>query len=608
MLIMDNSENRDYYISKIVGRKIKNDKAELRLENQKILKLRRFVPVGERDTIEFIKKGYWARLPNNEKVRITPSWRWTTKLKSIPNFKIIIKEIDTKSELEGYEKLTQFHYRGNGGVGRRVPLIVKNTRWELPNVIGFIEISSSFLVNTARNKILNATFSDPERNIAWSKWTHQVQKKFGNAIARISRCVVYPELRGLGLSTVITEAAIKYTKERWHIGGLRPIFIEITAEMLRYWPFVEKCGFYYIGETEGNKHRAVEDMKYLVRKAMRASALPQGGGGIMSLQRSHATLLTEVMNNSKLSLNQILTYLRQSPEKLTDDEWVALHKVYRRPKPTYMVGLTEASQNFLKRRYRLGGIKKNLFPRNKKPQNPIFTIKGLSIEITSLPNSTGRARRVQEAFGIVSKQFSSSVVTNLDIELKTGEIVLISGPSGAGKSILLRAIRWLIGSGRKRGWLPEGFNVDCSEKTERVDVAWNRDVPLDKSPIELFDEYSIDESVRILALAGLAEAQLFVRQTKTLSLGQYYRLSLACAMARKADILLIDEFCEPLDQYTTVAVCRRLKKAANDLGMGIIVATAYPSKVVNFLNADKTLRLSSNGQNKWDESITDVVE
>ncbi|NNF97807.1 MAG: hypothetical protein HKM93_00370, partial [Desulfobacteraceae bacterium] len=286
------SDSSGSYVAKILDRRIKNDKAELRLDNQKTLKLRRFVPVGVRDTIECIKRRLWARLPNNEKVRITPSWKYRTQLDSVPNFNVIIKEIDTKDELDGYEQLTQFHYRGNGGVGRRLPLIAKSTQWELPEVIGFIEISSSFLVNTARNKILNATYSDSERGIAWSKWTHKIQKKYGNAIARISRCVVYPELRGLGLSTVITNAALKFTKERWHIGGLRPIFIEITAEMLRYWPFVENCGFYYIGETEGNQHRAAKDMKYLIGKTMQASKLPQGGGGIMSLQRSHAMLLT----------------------------------------------------------------------------------------------------------------------------------------------------------------------------------------------------------------------------------------------------------------------------------------------------------------------------
>lgn len=606
-MLINKDEDSETFVSKVLGRKPRNNKLEIRLENQKTVLLRRFAPVGKRDTIECIKGHYWAQLPNSEKVRITPSWKWKTFLPAIPELEIIIKEIDTQDELDGYEQLTQFHYRGNGGVGRRIPLIAKSIHWELPNVIGFIEISTSFLVNTARSKILNAPFSDQKRKIAWSKWDHKVQKKFGNAIARISRCVVYPELRGLGLSNIITEAAMKFCRERWHIGGLRPIFLEITAEMLRYWPFVENCGFFYIGETEGNQHRAAKDMKYLLSRAMKAAKLPQGGGGIMSLQRSHAMLLSEIMNKSGLTLNQIVTYLKQSPEKLADDEWVALHKVYRRPKPTYMVGLTEASNSFLKRRHRLGGNLKqdSQLPKNRH-KDQIFNIEGLGLEISSKPSSTGRARRVQEAFGIVSKEFSSKVVNCLNISINSGEIILVSGPSGAGKSVLLRSIRWLIGAGRKRGRLPDGFNLKCLKKTKRIDVAWTKNVPLEKSPIELFDKLSIEESIRILALAGLAEAQLFVRPIRTLSLGQYYRLSLATALSTKPDLLLLDEFCEPLDQYTTVAVCKRIKKAAQEFSMGIIVATAYPRKVLTCLRPSKILLLSSNGKNKWVDTLANL--
>ena len=210
-------------------------------------------------------------------------------------------------------------------MGRCVPLIAKIDMWDLPNVVGFIELSSTFIVNTARSRFLNAQFVDKERGFAWQRWDREVAKAFSNSIVRISRCVVYPELRGLGLSRILVEAAARFAKERWHLGGLRPSFIEITAEMLRFWPFVRAAGFHYIGETEGNRHRAAKDMRYLVIRDRKTAGMPKGGGGIMFAQRGYAKTLVDVMERTGYKIDEILAILQRSPEKLSDEEWVALH-------------------------------------------------------------------------------------------------------------------------------------------------------------------------------------------------------------------------------------------------------------------------------------------
>lgn len=586
----------------ITERRAKNHVVDLVISSDEVHTFRRFVPAGKGDMLTE-EGGNFSVVLNGSgpRVPLTPAWSRTASLPLSPDLTLTVKEIETPEEMAGYRRLTQFHYRGAGGAGRKVPLVAVVENWQLPEVIGFIELASSFIVNSARTKVLDAPFSDSDSGVAWSCWDTKTGKKFGNAFVRISRCVVYPEVRGVGLSQILVDAAVAYARLRWHLAGMRPVFIEITAEMLRYWPFVKKSGFHYVGDTEGNSHRAAADMRYLLSRK-RGKGMPKGGGGIMSAQRAYATALAEVMERRRMTIGEIVQLLQQAPDSLTDDEWVALHKVFRRPKPTYMLGLTPSAEQFLARRV---GMLRNAQERRsssrptpkKRPASGqhLLTLQHLSLESRAFPDSSARARRVQEAFGIVAKEFSSTLVTPFDLSVDRGDIVLVMGPSGSGKSLLVRAIRWHVAQGHARGRLPDGVNSNASLDGPRVKVAWPRELDGAISPIELLASKSVDEALEVLATAGLAEADIFVRPARTLSMGQRYRLKIARAIAEEPDLLLVDEFCEPLDHFTAVAVSRRLRAAAVRRGLTAIVATADPARVIDNLKPDLVIRLSSDG-------------
>ena len=423
-------------------------------------------------------------------------------------------------------------------------------------------------------------------------------------MVRISRCVVFPELRGVGLANILVDAAVAFAQQRWHLGGVQPSFMEITAEMLRYWPFVRGSGFQYIGDTDGNGHRVETDMRYLLRLSLQQRVLPQGGGGILSLQRSHATLLKQVMDQRGLTLKEILDYLRRSPDKLSDEDWVQLHRVYRRGKPTYMRGLTGAAETFLNRRRR-NQNGRNVMTKGQL-NSVVMAARRVSISVTSRPVSSARARRIQEAFGFVNTEFNSVLVSRLDLTVLRGQVILVGGPSGTGKSLLLRAIRYLAGIGQRKGRLPEGVELEVVEMTKGVRVGCPREIPKAMAPIELLERLPLDEALHILAAAGLAEPQLFVRPARTLSLGQSYRLSLALALAEDPELLLIDEFCEPLDRFSAAAVSRKLRIAATQRRMGVIAATADPERVCRSLAPDRLLLLSSGGTHKWVKVNSDI--
>ena len=571
----------------------------LRLDGDKILKLRRFAPVSKHDRVRVAGGGAWVRLRKMPgEIRVKPAWSHQEFLHiNGKKISLTVKEIETNEELEGYHALTQFHYRGQGGVGRRIPLIAKVSRWNLPPVVGFVELSSSLLVNVARKRVLNAPFRDKDLGFRWERWDMDTAKKYNNALARISRCVIYPELRGLGLAPKLVNAAVNYARERWHIGGLRPCFIEIVAEMLRYWPFVEKCGFVKVGETEGNDKRAPQAMAYLLSRKSNGQGYPQGGGGIMSMHRKHANRIAEMCKQENRSVASIVKLLSSSFGEMSRKDWVALHDLCRRKKPTYMFGLTDAAKRHLsEKKIEAAGP-----PLPKKRQGILAKIQEMCVVARAVPSDSSRCRQIQEAFGIVSAQLELNLIKDFSAEFSAGEIILVTGVSGAGKSLFVEGVRRLIEKKEKSGF---SKNIDirgtCEIGGNPLRIKTLKLPPGGKSPIDLFGKnYPLDEAMQILALAGLAEPHIFVRPARSLSEGQRYRLALAAALAKKPDIILVDAFCESLDEYTAASVCRKLRRAADMEGICILAATADARRVSAELRPNRTLLLSSGGSHKW---------
>ena len=557
------------------------------------------------------REGTSLRLSDGSEIKISPAWTETIPFRvGDSSVDLIIKEIESESELDGFNRLTKYHYRGAKGAGRTIPLVVTASHNDLPPVLGFIELTTSFLVNSARQKVLDAAFSDPERKVGWARWDGGTARKWINCIARISRCVVFPEFRGLGLSSLLVQSAVRYARERWHVAGMRPVFIEITADMLRYWPFVEKAGFVYVGDTEGNEHRAAKDMSYLIRKAAATSSkgtegMPRGGGGILSLQRSRAIHLRDVVDRTGLSLEEVIDHLKTSPDRLSDEEWILLHKVYRRPKPTYLRGLTPAAEEFLLKRAAIATNGRTSCTdsglrafRRAHRHCPLLDIRELTINAQVRPVSSKRSRRLQEAFGIVSEVMELPIIENLDLTICPSEVILVTGPSGSGKSLLLSAIQLLTMSNPPVAISPD-VSVTGQVRGKTPLVGRSQECHPNQAPIDALDQLSMEDTLRLMAVSGLAEPQVLIRPSRTLSLGQRYRLALALGIANDLDLLLVDEFCEPLDQFSTAAVAKHLRREVTSRRMGAIVATSRADSLASSLQPDRILALSSDGKFEW---------
>jgi heme ABC exporter ATP-binding subunit CcmA len=165
-----------------------------------------------------------------------------------------------------------------------------------------------------------------------------------------------------------------------------------------------------------------------------------------------------------------------------------------------------------------------------------------------------------------------------DLEVEAGEVLLLTGPNGAGKTTLLRLCAGLL---TLRAGEAQVLGVDMRIEPRRV----RRAVALVGHETFCYDDLTVAENVRFAARstghgAGDADAALErvglqrVAQIAhgRLSQGQRRRLSLANALARKPQLLLLDEPHAGLDEHGR-DVLEEVVRAAPESGCTVMLAS-----------------------------------
>jgi ABC-type ATPase with predicted acetyltransferase domain len=90
---------------------------------------------------------------------------------------------------------------------------------------------------------------------------------------------------------------------------------------------------------------------------------------------------------------------------------------------------------------------------------------------------------------------------------------------------------------------------------------------------------STNDALRLLSIAGLNDAYLFIRKPSELSDGQRYRFRLAKAIESNADVWVADEFMAVLDRTAAKVIAFSVQKTARKTGKTVIVATTHTDMV-----------------------------
>jgi uncharacterized protein len=180
--------------------------------------------------------------------------------------------------------------------------------------------------------------------------------------------------------------------------------------------------------------------------------------------------------------------------------------------------------------------------------------------------------KTAEMFGIgLDETYEVVLYDDFTVDVRPGDVVFVTGPSGSGKSVLLARMEEAL---RAAG--PE---------TVRVANLASVELPADRTVIDLMAG-PVEQRLRTLSAAGLADAFLLLRPPQELSDGQRYRLRLARALEQLAEtqgeslrLLVADEFCSTLDRLCARAVAYRVRRMADAQGVTVLAASAHDDLV-----------------------------
>ncbi len=173
----------------------------------------------------------------------------------------------------------------------------------------------------------------------------------------------------------------------------------------------------------------------------------------------------------------------------------------------------------------------------------------------------------------------SFAVQNISLAVSEGEYFVLMGMTGSGKSLLLKAVCGLtqISQGRVRlhgrditalearfrniGYVPQDGGL-----FPHLDVLRNILFPLTVAGMKPAAARSAVEGI----VSSLGLEKLLVRSVAYLSGGERQKVALARALARKPELLVLDEPVCALDEPTRRDTCRELRRVQKEFGVATV--------------------------------------
>ncbi|MDF2560364.1 MAG: ATP-binding cassette protein [Microbacterium sp.] len=198
------------------------------------------------------------------------------------------------------------------------------------------------------------------------------------------------------------------------------------------------------------------------------------------------------------------------------------------------------------------------------------------LEFRSLPDAAARLTGIHVSFD------GRAALSDVDVTISSGTVTVITGPNGAGKSTLLevlggtraaatgtRSVRGAVAFVPQRAAIPPGLPVSVKDV---VSVgAWGRLGPWRRMDAAARD--LVERSMDRLDIRSL-ERHPFA----SLSGGQQQRALLAQGLARRADLLLLDEPTTGLDAESALRIRAVLREEAAR-GVAVVCVSHDPAVI-----------------------------
>ena len=157
------------------------------------------------------------------------------------------------------------------------------------------------------------------------------------------------------------------------------------------------------------------------------------------------------------------------------------------------------------------------------------------------------------------------LIRGVSLEVKSGQIVTLIGPNGSGKTTTAKMVLNILepdeGSLKrytnKIAYVPQKINIDWTMPLRVVDF------------MRLTNNLSNNEIIESLNQTGVEK--LFKEQIHGLSGGEFQRVLLARAIAKKPELLVLDEPVQGVDFNGEIALYNLIKEICTKFNCGILL-------------------------------------
>ena len=160
---------------------------------------------------------------------------------------------------------------------------------------------------------------------------------------------------------------------------------------------------------------------------------------------------------------------------------------------------------------------------------------------------------------------SKWLVRGVSFEINQGQIVTLIGPNGSGKTTTAKMILNILNTdeglvtvnANKMAYVPQKINIDWTMPLRVIDF------------MKLTSSINNTQITESLTMTGVDK--LFYNQIHSLSGGEFQRVLIARAIAKKPDLLVLDEPVQGVDFNGEIALYNLIKEISLSLNCGILL-------------------------------------
>jgi len=183
-----------------------------------------------------------------------------------------------------------------------------------------------------------------------------------------------------------------------------------------------------------------------------------------------------------------------------------------------------------------------------------------------MPNQQHDPEILIQATGISLQLTGRQVLDNVDISVKSGEVVTLIGPNGSGKTTFVRLLLGILQADQGELYTRPGLRVGYMPQRLQVDDV----LPLTvKRFIQMAGSVGQSQLQTVVEQVGIQ--RLLDNPIQRISGGELQRVLLARALLRKPDLLVLDEPAQGVDINGQQQLYQLIDEIRNQYGCGVLM-------------------------------------